>query len=70
MVPIEKDLIDSSILSIKEKKWVNDYHKKVFRNLKGEMNRLELIDLKKLAQLFKILFHSFSKIIRIFNSFA
>ena len=47
LVPIDKDLIDSSILNIKEKKWVNDYHKKVFQNLKGKMNKLELIDLKK-----------------------
>ena len=31
MVPIDKSLIDFSILNEKEKRWLNSYHKKVFR---------------------------------------
>ena len=34
------------------------------------MNENEILELKELVQLFKILFHSFSEIILIFNCFA
>ena len=34
MAPIDKDLIVQEDLSINEKKWLNNYHKDVFRNLK------------------------------------
>ena len=34
MAPIDKDLIDKSILTKKEVQWINSYHKKVFANLK------------------------------------
>ena len=47
MVPIDKDLIDEKILNKNEKKWLNNYHREVFRNLKGLMNRSEIIELKK-----------------------
>ena len=30
MAPIDKDLILNNNLNSKEKKWLNDYHKKVF----------------------------------------
>ena len=33
-MPIEKDLIDKSMLDKNEKRWFNDYHK-VFNNLKS-----------------------------------
>ena len=46
MAPIDKELIDESLLSRKEKNWINDYHKRVFHNLKGGMNNTELFDLK------------------------
>ena len=46
MAPIDKELINESLLSRKEKNWINDYHKKVFHNLKGGMNNKELFDLK------------------------
>ena len=46
LAPIDKDLIDKDILSYKEKKWINKYHKKVFVSLKGAMNKNEIIDLK------------------------
>ena len=47
MAPIDKDLIIQDMLSNHEKKWLNNYHKKVFDNLKGAMNKNEIIELKK-----------------------
>ena len=47
MVPIDKDLIDKNILNKNEKKWLNNYHNKVFKNLKNYMNQSELLELKK-----------------------
>ena len=47
MAPIEKELIDINLLNNKEKNWINDYHKKVFKNLKSGMYKNDLIELKK-----------------------
>ena len=47
MVPIDKELIDRSILSKNEKKWINSYHKKVLKNLKAFMQKNEILELKK-----------------------
>ena len=47
MAPIDKDLIEEKMLNLDEKRWLNEYHKQVFNNLKGLMNRLEFLDLKK-----------------------
>ena len=47
MAPIEKELIDINLLNTKEKNWINNYHKKVFKNLKSRMYRDDLIELKK-----------------------
>ena len=47
MVPIDKDLINIKLLNSKEIKWLNDYHKIVFKNLKKSMNKNEILDLKK-----------------------
>ena len=47
MVPIEKDLIIKENLNIDEKKWLNNYHQAVFKNLRKYMNNIEAIDLKK-----------------------
>ena len=47
MAPIDKDLIDLKILNNKEKKWLNNYHKKVQYNLKVYMNKNENFELKK-----------------------
>ena len=46
MAPIDKDLIEEKMLNLDEK-MANEYHKQVFNNLKGLMNRLEFLDLKK-----------------------
>ena len=47
MAPIEKELIDINLLNNKEINWINDYHKKVFNNLKNGMYKNDLIELKK-----------------------
>ena len=47
MAPIDKSLVDISILDKKEITWLNNYHKKVFINLKKFMNRSEIFELKK-----------------------
>ena len=47
MAPIDKDLIDKKFLNNKEKNWLNNYHKKVYKNLKNEMNKSEILELKK-----------------------
>jgi Xaa-Pro aminopeptidase len=47
MVPIDKELIDLEILNKNEKNWLNNYHKKVFENLKKFMNKTEILELRK-----------------------
>ena len=47
MVPIDKSLIDANFLNVKEKKWLNNYHKQVYNNLKKGMNKKETFELKK-----------------------
>ena len=47
MVPIDKDLIIEKNLSKNEKKWLNNYHQIVFKNLIKSMNKIEALELKK-----------------------
>ena len=47
MAPIDKDLINREILNKNEKKWINNYHKKVFKNLRKFMNKKETNELQK-----------------------
>ena len=47
MAPIDKNLMDIKILNLREKKWINNYHKKVHDNLKKYMNKKEILELKK-----------------------
>ena len=47
MAPIEKDLIIKENLNVNERKWLNDYHKTVFKNLIKSMNKIEALDLQK-----------------------
>ena len=47
MAPIEKDLIIKENLSKDEKKWLNNYHQTVFKNLNKYMNKIESSELKK-----------------------
>jgi len=46
LAPIDKTLIEKKLLNKKEILWLNEYHSKVFKNLKKFMNTSELIDLK------------------------
>jgi Xaa-Pro aminopeptidase len=46
LVPIDKSLIEKRLLNKIEKKWLNNYHAKVYKTLKKFMNRSELIGLK------------------------
>ena len=41
MAPIDKDLIDKELLSNSEVSWLNNYHSKVYKNLKKFMSRGE-----------------------------
>ena len=47
MAPIDKNLIDANFLNVKEKKWLNSYHKQVYNNLKKGMNKKEIFELKR-----------------------
>ena len=47
MVPIDKQLINLKLLTANEKKWVNNYHKKVYKNIKEFMLKSEIKDLQK-----------------------
>ena len=46
LAPIDKSLIEKKLLNKTEVKWLNNYHSKVYRNLKKFMTKSELIDLK------------------------
>ena len=47
MAPIDKNLIISESLNKNQKKWLNDYHKTVFKNLRKFMNKIEVSELQK-----------------------
>jgi Xaa-Pro aminopeptidase len=47
MAPIDKELIDQKILNNNEKQWLNDYHERVFDNLKRFMNKKEVLELSR-----------------------
>ena len=47
MAPIDKSLIDISIMNKEEIDWLNSYHKKVLKNLRGLMKKNELGILEK-----------------------
>ncbi len=46
LAPIDKSLVEKKLLNKIEVKWLNNYHTKVYNNLKKFMNKSELIDLK------------------------
>jgi len=47
LAPIDKTLVEKKLLNKIEINWLNNYHFKVFNNLKKFMNKSELVDLKK-----------------------
>ncbi len=46
LAPIDKSLINKSLMNNKEIEWLNNYHKKVFEKLKNYMSKKELVFLK------------------------
>ncbi len=50
LFPYELDLIDAPLLSVSEKKWIKDYHQKVFELLKPELSPEEVKWLEKKCQ--------------------
>jgi len=46
MAPIDKDLILTENLNKNEKKWLNNYHRTVFKNLRKSMNKIEAFELQ------------------------
>ena len=48
LAPIDKDLIDFKLLSIEEKQYLHEYHKRVYLKLKNYLNFEEKIWLKNL----------------------
>ena len=46
LAPIDKSLIVKKLLNKNEISWLNNYHMKVFNNLKNFMSKAELIELK------------------------
>ena len=49
MVPYDRNLINKKILNKKEINYINNYHNKVYENLKNFMNKRELIFLQKIC---------------------
>ncbi|RPG96247.1 MAG: aminopeptidase P family protein [Candidatus Pelagibacter sp. TMED165] len=47
MAPIDKTLINKKLLKKKEINWLNNYHDKVYNNLKKFMNKPEVSDLRQ-----------------------
>ncbi len=47
MAPMEKDLIIREKLDNNERKWLNNYHKTVFKNLRKSMSKIEVLELQK-----------------------
>ena len=41
LVPYEKDLIELNLLNLEEKKWLNNYHKSVIKNIIPYLNEVE-----------------------------
>ena len=47
MAPIDKELINQNLLNTFERKWINQYHRKVFNRIKKFMHKDEMQELKK-----------------------
>lgn len=44
LVPIQLELIDKSLLTQEEIKWLNDYHERVFREVGQELHKIDKMD--------------------------
>tara|TARA_B110000971_G_scaffold177891_1_gene183692 strand:+ start:1407 stop:3128 length:1722 start_codon:yes stop_codon:yes gene_type:complete len=47
LVPIDKSLIEKKLLTSSERYWLNAYHKRVFKNLRKFMTKLEMAPFKQ-----------------------
>ena len=47
MSPIDKNLINKDLLNQREVRWLNNYHKKVYKNIKKYMSKNEILELNK-----------------------
>jgi Xaa-Pro aminopeptidase len=47
MCPIDRRLVDVKLLDVSERKWLNDYHKKVFKTLSPRLEPKDRVWLKK-----------------------
>ena len=43
IAPLEPKLIDLTLLSVREKKWLKDYHNKVYKVVSSSLNKRERI---------------------------
>ena len=50
LAPFDTDLIEIGMLNQEEKKWLNNYHKEVFRNFSNKLNYKQQIWLKKVTK--------------------
>jgi len=50
LAPFDNDLIEIGMLNQEEKKWLNNYHKEVFRNFSNKLNYKQQIWLKKVTK--------------------
>ena len=50
IAPLDRDLIDENLINDIEKKWINDYHKKVYLTLSNYLNLNEKKWLKEITQ--------------------
>ena len=47
MAPIDKELINKNLLNKNERKWINQYHKKVYNSIRGFLIKSELQELRE-----------------------
>ncbi len=52
LVPIEKELINRNLLNKDERKWLNQYHSKVYKSINKFMTKNEVKDLKRACSTF------------------
>ena len=61
LVPIDKSLIIKKFMNKKEIKWLNEYHREVYKKIAKYMDKNELVLLKKSCSNIYNLYHRFSE---------
>ena len=49
IAPIDKNLIQKKLINKEEIQWLDNYHSKVYSNLKSYMNKSEIVKLRELC---------------------